>query len=85
MSEPIRYESIQEPLDGEERELMDPDYWDWDNPIEGVAAGEPRTIFELELSREEHRALAQAAYAQGITPHELIKRFVRNAVSTPTP
>src|SRR5262245_36089913 len=34
MEEPIRYESIQEPLDDEERELMDPNNWDWDNPVE---------------------------------------------------
>src|SRR5688500_5491396 len=27
MNEPIRYESIQEPLDDEERELMKPDNW----------------------------------------------------------
>ena len=32
MKEPIRYESIQEPLDEEERELMDPESWDWENP-----------------------------------------------------
>ena len=32
MSKPaIRYESTQEPLDDEERELMDPDNWDWEN------------------------------------------------------
>ena len=40
MEGPVRYESLQEPLDDEERELMDPDNWDWDNPIEGVTVGE---------------------------------------------
>ena len=42
MTKQIRYESIQEPLDDEERELMNPDNWDWDDPIEGVAVGDPR-------------------------------------------
>jgi hypothetical protein len=31
MKKAIRYESTQEPLDEEERELMDPDNWDWEN------------------------------------------------------
>lgn len=34
MTEPIRYESLDEPLNDEERELMDPESWDWESAAE---------------------------------------------------
>jgi hypothetical protein len=85
MQEPIRYESIQEPLDEEERELMDPDFWDWDNPIEGVTVGDPGAILPIRFTFDEYHQLSEAAHAQGLTSHEFIKRVVLAAVSTPTP
>jgi hypothetical protein len=85
MSEPIRYESIQEPLDEEERELMDPDYWDWDNPIEGVTVGDPGAVLPIRFTFDEYQRLSEAAHAQGLTTHEFIKRIALAAVSAPTP
>jgi hypothetical protein len=84
MNTPIRYESIQEPLDEEERELMDPDHWDWDNPIEGVTIGDPGAILSIRFTFEEYDHLFEAAHAQGLSTHEFIKRLALAAVSIPT-
>ncbi len=83
MPEPIRYESIQEPLDDEERELMNPDNWDWDNPIEGVTIGDPKLLLTLEFTSNELRALdalVAAAHARGLSTEEFIKHVAFDAV-----
>ena len=36
MNEPIRYEPTQEPLDDEERILMDPETWDWKSAQDAI-------------------------------------------------
>jgi hypothetical protein len=72
MNEPIRYESIQEPLDDEERKLMDPENWDWEHPIEGVTVREP--CVTIRFTRDEYMALWRQADAQGLTTDELIKQ-----------
>ncbi len=74
MSEPIRYESIQEPLDEEERELMDPDNWDWDNPVEVVVHPNPGAILPIRFTFKEAGRLQRMAHAEGITTHEFIKQ-----------
>jgi hypothetical protein len=74
MDEPIPYGASQEPLDDEERELMDPDFWDWDAMEVGTPVRVESTIFSMQFSRDEHHVLANVAYGQGITPHEFIKR-----------
>ena len=74
MLESRRNEPTQDPLDGEERELMDPLTWDWEAIEEGVTVGEPGTIFAIEFSRREHRILADAARAAGITTQAFIKQ-----------
>jgi hypothetical protein len=66
--------ATQEPLDDEERKLMDPDNWDWDNPIEGRTVGTPGAILEIRLTRDEYVALSRFARSQGITTHELMKQ-----------
>ena len=71
MDTPMRYESMQEPLDDEERELMDPNNWDWENPVEGVTVHEPTVT--LRFSREEYMAFWRLADAQGQTTEEVIK------------
>jgi hypothetical protein len=72
MTSPIRYESIQEPLDTEEHELMDPDSWDWEYPIEGVTGREP--TITMRFSRDEYMAFWRIANAQGLTTVEFIKQ-----------
>jgi hypothetical protein len=83
MEEPVRYVSIQEPLDDEERELMDPDNWDWEHPIEGVTVGDPGAILPIRFTFAEYQLLFDAARAQGMTSHELIKQLALAAVSAP--
>jgi hypothetical protein len=80
MKNQIRYESIQEPLDDEERELMNPDNWDWDNLIEGVTAGEPQASLTIPLTFDELDAIVEAAHAQGLPTEEFIKRLVLNSL-----
>jgi hypothetical protein len=74
MEKPMRYEPTPEPLDEEERRLMDPESWDWDSTETGVTVGEPGTMFTMEFSRDEHRLLARAARENGLTTHAYIKR-----------
>lgn len=76
MKKQNRYESIQAPLDDEERELMNPDNWEWDNPIEGVTVGEPRTSLTIPLTFAELDAIVEAAHAHGVSTEEFIKRLV---------
>lgn len=73
MNKRIRYESIQEPLDEEERELMNPDNWDWENPIEVVVSDDLIITLEIDLTSEEHKVLAQAAAAEGMPTHRFMK------------
>lgn len=74
MIAPIRYESIQEPLDEEERELMDADNWDWENPVEMVVHKDFGFIFPIRLTPEEVALLEPIARAEEMTIHEFIKR-----------
>jgi len=76
MSKQIRYESIQEPLDDEERELMNPDNWDWDELEKGVTVGEPRASLTIPLTFEELDAIVEAAHGQGLSTEAFIKRVV---------
>jgi hypothetical protein len=59
-------------LDDEERELMDPDNWDWEHPIEGVTVREPSVT--IRFTREEYMALWRIADAQSLTTGEFIKQ-----------
>ena len=74
MSEPVRYESIQEPLDDEERELMDPDNWDWDNPVEVFVHPDSGSMFPVRFTGDEVGRLEPVARAEGLSPHEFIKQ-----------
>ncbi len=80
MTKQIRYESIQEPLDDEERELMNPDNWDWDNPVEGATVGDPRASLTIPLTFDELDAIIEAAHGQGVSTEEFIKRLVFNSL-----
>jgi hypothetical protein len=80
MSKQIRYESIQEPLDDEERVLMNPDNWDWDNPVKGVTVGEPRLSLTIPLTFDELDAIVAAAHAQGLSTEEFVKGLVLNSL-----
>ena len=73
MNKPIRYESVLDPLDEEERELMDPDNWDWENPIEVVVSDDLIITLEIDVTPEDHKLLAQAAAAEDLPTHRFVK------------
>jgi hypothetical protein len=52
MERSIRFESLQEPLGDEERDLMDEENWDWDNPSEVIVTENFRVQPSIELRRE---------------------------------
>jgi hypothetical protein len=79
MKKAIRYESTQEPLDEEERELMDPDNWDWENPIELVVSDNLIITLEIDLTPEESALLSQGAAADGLPSHRFMKRVALDA------
>jgi hypothetical protein len=85
MSNAARYESIQEPLDDEERELMDPETWDWDSPVEFTVAENPGAILPVRFTLEELAQLEPVARAAGLTPHAFIKRAVLEALHATRP
>jgi hypothetical protein len=80
-----RYESLQEPLDEEERELMDPDHWDWDSAVEGVPMPNVGAILPIRFSREEIGPLQRLAHSKGMTSHEFIKQAALERVSQEAP
>lgn len=53
---------------------MDPDPWDWDNPVEVVVAKHPLGQLPIELTFDELKIIEQVAHDAGITPHAFIKR-----------
>ena len=74
MEEPGTYESVTQPLDDDERELMDEESWDWERPIAGSTVGTPGAVLRVRFSREEFRAIATLARDAGIGPVELLRR-----------
>ena len=85
MLDKARRNPTQEPLDDEERELMDPESWDWNTVEEGLTVGEPGTLLTLEFTRDEHHLLAQVASGEGLTTHEFIKRSALSSARAKLP
>ncbi len=71
----VRYESIQEPLDDEERELMDPDNWDWENAYKIDPSPDPHLIFEVRLSGDDLALIEPAAIARGMNIGEFLRHL----------
>ena len=67
MNQHTRSQPAHEPLDDEERELMDPNNWDWDTLEEGVTVGEPRASLTIPFTFEELDAIVVAAHGQGLS------------------
>ncbi len=82
MNEPIRYKSTQEPLDEEERELMDPNTWDWDSAEEGIPVPNAGAVLRVRFARDEFVALARIAREEGVGPVELIRKTMLGRIAT---
>lgn len=73
LNHPELDDRLREPLDEEERELMDPDTWDWDNPVEVTVLPGARLVFEVPISAEELSEIEPAAIAKGMTVIAFLK------------
>jgi hypothetical protein len=74
MTSEINPHATQEPLDDEERELMDPESWDWDSTTPGRTVGTPFAQLCVRFSPEELHALVVMAREVGIGPAEFVRR-----------
>jgi hypothetical protein len=68
--------TTQRPLDDEERELMNPDTWDWDSSEEGVPNPNIAFTFEVRFAGDALKRLTRAARAEKSTVHAFIERLV---------
>ena len=67
-------ERLQEPLDDEERELMDPETWDWESVVELEPVANPGVVVAIRLSREEFSHVDRAARAEDMMLTEYMKQ-----------
>jgi hypothetical protein len=74
MENPTPYEACHEPLDDEERELMNSETWDWEHPVDALVSKDLRVSFPIALTREEHTDIANAARLAELSTPAFIKR-----------
>lgn len=68
--------STQDPTDEEERELMDPDTWDWES-AEFMEGGRHAGVgLHIVVSRDLFPDLAELATLHRVTPAEMVQRIV---------
>ena len=67
-------DKLREPLDEEERVLMDPEAWDWDTPLEVVVHPNPGAILPIRFTRDEVVNVQRLAHAEGMTTQAFIKQ-----------
>lgn len=73
MPSPIR-RTTDEPLNEDERELMNPDTWDWEKTEVGRTVGAPSAVIEVRFTRDEILALNRLAQQAGIAPVEYTRQ-----------
>jgi hypothetical protein len=74
--------SLPEPPNEEERELMDPDTWDWDSIEELPPVQTPRAVIPVRFSLEELKRVGRVADAEGVP---LSKYFRQSALMRALP
>jgi hypothetical protein len=72
--DPQHDDKLREPLDQEERVLMDLETWDWDTPIKVVVHPNPGAILPIRFTRDEVVRLQRLAHAEGMTIRQFIKQ-----------
>ena len=65
---------LREPQDDEERELMDPDTWDWDSLTELPPVPNPGAVLPIRFSLDEMTRIGRAADAENVTIHEYVRQ-----------
>ena len=73
MPSPRRH-TTDEPLDEEERELMNPDTWDREKTDVGRMIGTPGAVIEVRFTRDEILALNRLAQQLGVGPVEYTRQ-----------
>lgn len=68
-------DALDEPLDDEERILMDPDTWDWESAQRAIVKPDGYSISEVRLTYDELSRIEQAAAAEGMT----VTAYLRHA------
>ena len=76
--EPEADDRLREPLDEEERELMDPNTWDWDSAAELPPAVNPGVVLPICLTLEDMTRVGRAADAEGVSIYDYVKQSVLN-------
>lgn len=79
-TQPIR-QTTQEPFDDEERDLMNPDNWDWDTPVEVEVVGMPGAVLRVRFTREEYLALAKMAADAGVGPVAFVHQTLLESIA----
>lgn len=64
------------PFDDEEREFMDADNWDSDDPIEVHVVGKPGAVLRVRLTRDEFLALERIAGESGLGPVSFLHKTI---------
>ena len=72
MRDPVRFESLDEPLNDEERELMDPDTWDWETAVDAEISPDLGAVLRVRFARDEFLTLARVAREEGVNPVEFM-------------
>lgn len=85
MEKPIRYESLVPPRNDEERELMDPDNWDWESAEVLEPVPNPGAVLQVRFEREEFFVLVRLAREAGIGPVEFLRRIALDRIAAATP
>ena len=80
MSDPVRFESLDEPLNDEERELMDPDTWDWETTVEAEISPDLGAVLRVRFARDEFLTLARVAREEGVNVVELIRQTMLDRI-----
>jgi hypothetical protein len=81
MTDSIRFESLVEPRDDEERELMDPETWDWESTVEAEIAPDLGAVLRVRFSRDEFLTLARVAREEGVNVVEFIRQTMLDRIS----
>lgn len=78
--EPQADDRLRQPLDDDERELMDPDSWDWESIAELPPAANPGVVLPIRLTLEEMTRVGRAADGEGVSIHDYVKQSVLSRV-----
>jgi hypothetical protein len=85
MTDPMRFESLDEPLNDEERELMDPDTWDWETTVDAEIAPDIGAVLRVRFARDEFLTLARVAREEGVNVVELIRQTMLDRIGMTAP